>query len=210
MIKIISADIRMAWRKALIQLARSIEWAGVAKGGLLKRVHSYRFRSCGARVSFCATDSFTYENTTVGSDVLIGRGAILWATDAHLTIGSKVIIGPGLVVMTGNHNIGEIGQFMCDVHAKRGKDDEDVTIADDVWIGARVTILKGVTVGRGSVVGAGSVVTKSIAPYMIVAGNPARNLRARWPLEVILQHETILYDERKRLSEVELRLAGHR
>jgi maltose O-acetyltransferase len=47
-------------------------------------------------------------------------------------------------------------------------------IEDDVWIGFNSTILKGVTIGKGAVVGAGSVVTKDVAAYTIVAGNPAK------------------------------------
>jgi acetyltransferase-like isoleucine patch superfamily enzyme len=51
-----------------------------------------------------------------------------------------------------------------------------VLIEDDVWIGAGAIILPGVKVGKKSVVGAGSVVTKDVAPYTIVAGNPARQI----------------------------------
>jgi acetyltransferase-like isoleucine patch superfamily enzyme len=44
-------------------------------------------------------------------------------------------------------------------------------------IGSGAVILCGVTIGEGAVVGAGSVVTKDVAPFTIVAGNPARMLR---------------------------------
>ena len=53
-----------------------------------------------------------------------------------------------------------------------------VRIGDDVWIGAGAVLLPGVTVGRGSVVGAGSVVTADVPPMTVVAGTPARVLRA--------------------------------
>jgi len=49
-----------------------------------------------------------------------------------------------------------------------------VTIEDDVWIGTNCTILKGVTIGRGAVIAAGAVVTRSVPPFTVVAGNPAR------------------------------------
>lgn len=53
-------------------------------------------------------------------------------------------------------------------------------IANDVWIGQDVLMARDITVGTGAVIAAGSVVTKSVAPYMIVGGNPARVIRPRF------------------------------
>ena len=47
-------------------------------------------------------------------------------------------------------------------------------IEDCAWICFKASILKGVTIGRGAIVAAGAVVTKDVAPYTMVAGNPAR------------------------------------
>jgi phosphonate metabolism protein (transferase hexapeptide repeat family) len=58
---------------------------------------------------------------------------------------------------------------------------QTVTIGHDVWIGHGAIVLSGRTIGTGAVVGAGSVVTKDVAPYTIVAGNPARVIRPRFP-----------------------------
>ena len=54
-------------------------------------------------------------------------------------------------------------------------------IGHDTWIGHGAIIKPGVTLGHGSVVGSGAVVTRDVAPYTIVAGNPARVLRERQP-----------------------------
>ena len=61
----------------------------------------------------------------------------------------------------------------------------DVIIGNDVWIGTHSTILSGVNIGDGAVIGACSVVTQNVPPYGIVAGNPAKFIKKRFPDEVI-------------------------
>lgn len=58
-------------------------------------------------------------------------------------------------------------------------------IGNDVWIGESALIRGGVVIGDGAVVGMGSVVTRSVAPYAIVAGNPARMIRMRFDSAVV-------------------------
>ena len=59
-----------------------------------------------------------------------------------------------------------------------------VSIGHDVWIGHGAIILPGRTVGTGAVVAAGAVVSRDVAAYTIVAGNPARMIRRRFPEDV--------------------------
>ena len=56
---------------------------------------------------------------------------------------------------------------------------DPVIIEDDVWIGLNAVILQGVTIGRGTIVGAGAVVNKSIPPWSIAVGVPARVIGRR-------------------------------
>jgi acetyltransferase-like isoleucine patch superfamily enzyme len=52
-----------------------------------------------------------------------------------------------------------------------------IVLEDRVWVGVRAIILKGVTIGHDSVVAAGAVVTRSVPPFSLCAGNPARVVR---------------------------------
>jgi virginiamycin A acetyltransferase len=61
----------------------------------------------------------------------------------------------------------------------------DTVVGNDVWIGHGALILPGVRIGSGAIIGAGAVVARDIAPYSIVAGNPARLVRLRFPPEVV-------------------------
>lgn len=61
----------------------------------------------------------------------------------------------------------------------------DTVIGNDVWIGYNATILPGVKVGHGAIIGAHAVVAKDVAPYTIVAGNPALAIRQRFSEEQV-------------------------
>lgn len=70
--------------------------------------------------------------------------------------------------------------FPCTSYGK-----ETPTIGNDVWIGNDVVIFSGVDIGDGAVVAGQSVVTKSVPPYAVVAGNPARIVKYRFDKESV-------------------------
>lgn len=114
-----------------------------------------------------------HRNTFIGNNSGIGRRCEI---NNGVTIGENVMMGPDVIIYTQNH---------CTTNTeipmrKQGMTElRPVTIEDDVWIGARVCILPGVTIGHGSVVGACAVVSKSIPPYSVAVGNPARVVKVR-------------------------------
>lgn len=61
----------------------------------------------------------------------------------------------------------------------------DIIIGNDVWIGYDAVIMAGVTIGDGAIIGTHAVVTKDVAPYSIVGGVPAREIRKRFAPEVV-------------------------
>lgn len=114
-------------------------------------------------------------NLTVGDEASIAHHVDCYCVD-RLTIGSHATVSQYAFLCTASHD-------PADPHMKLIT--APVTIADQVWICAGAFIGMGVTVGEGAVAGAMSVVTKSIDPWTIVAGNPARTIRKR-----VLQHDT--------------------
>jgi acetyltransferase-like isoleucine patch superfamily enzyme len=162
------------------------------------------FGSHGRRFRFDPGGFYSYPNVRVGDDSNLGFRPILIAALSEIRIGHHVLFGPEVVIIGGGHNTTVPGRFMCDVFEKTGNEDLGVTIEDDVWIGARAVILHGVSVGRGSVIGAGSIVTKSVPPYAIAAGNPAKIIRFRWDVDTILRHEGTLYPPPERYPREQL------
>ena len=69
----------------------------------------------------------------------------------------------------------------------RHHDEPKIIVGNDVWIGQGVSIVRkeGLTIGDGAVIGSGAVVTKSVPPYAIVAGVPAKVIKYRFSEEVI-------------------------
>ncbi|WP_428225127.1 CatB-related O-acetyltransferase [Flavobacterium sp.] len=61
----------------------------------------------------------------------------------------------------------------------------DTVIGNDVWIGHNATIMAGVTIGDGAIIATNATVTRDVAPYTIVGGNPAQLIRKRFSNEVI-------------------------
>src|SRR5690606_6929923 len=63
----------------------------------------------------------------------------------------------------------------------------DTMIGHDVWIGHGALILPGARIGNGVIIGAGAVVAGEVADYAVVAGNPARVIRMRFPPDVVAE-----------------------
>jgi virginiamycin A acetyltransferase len=105
-----------------------------------------------------------------------------------LEIGRFCSIADNVTIMLGgNHRVDWITTFPFSVLFDEFKNipghphsKGDVIIGNDVWIGQGALILSGVTVGDGSVIAAHAVVTKSVPPYAIVGGNPAKLIRFRF------------------------------
>jgi maltose O-acetyltransferase len=108
---------------------------------------------------------------TVGAAFKVGEGVLL---DGHapITIGNHVFLGHRVMVLTGTHD-----PELRGAERQRRVGARPVVIEDGVWVCSGAIIGPGVTLGAHSVVGPGAVVLRNVAPYTIVAGNPARRVR---------------------------------
>jgi acetyltransferase-like isoleucine patch superfamily enzyme len=113
---------------------------------------------------------------------------------AHASItggGSCVIadfagISSGARILSGTDDFGGVGLTGPTVPAEfRAVERGVVTVESHVVVGANAVVLPNVTIGEGAVVGAGSVVTKSLEPWFVYVGAPARPLKPRRREEVL-------------------------
>lgn len=114
----------------------------------------------------------------INSDAIIKIGDNTRINGSCIHAKKRIEIGQNCLIAANCHIFDcNSHQLMMDNTSQR-KDSKaipkPVIVEDDVWICANSLILPGVTIGKGSVVGAGSVVTKSVLPYTLVAGNPAK------------------------------------
>ena len=106
-------------------------------------------------------DVFIGDNTRIGlSNVLIGP----------IEIGSNVMTAQHVALSGLNHGFEDISLPPSRQKVSTAK----IVIEDDAWIGANAVIVPGVIIGKHAIVGAGSVVTKSVPPYSVAVGNPAK------------------------------------
>lgn len=118
-------------------------------------------------------------------------------------IGDKLIIGKFCAIASGvefimngaNHQLNSISTYPfyimgngwekamptpCSLPYKG-----DTVIGNDVWIGQNSVIMPGVHIGDGAIIAANSIVTKNVAPYTIVGGNPAQVIKKRFDDELV-------------------------
>lgn len=165
-------------------------WAGlpdVARGFLRKAVNPHNL----TQVHLAHLVARRPGQFSIG-DFTYGRPKVRFAeSGAGLTIGRYGSIADGVeVLLGGNHRTDWVTTYPFPAlpglwpEAGLGQDFAGtrgpVSIGHDVWIGSQAMILSGVSIGDGAVIAARSVVTRDVAPYAIVAGNPGRVIRSRF------------------------------
>jgi chloramphenicol O-acetyltransferase type B len=111
----------------------------------------------------------------------------------HLTIGKYCSFAKGVTIHLGSeHRPDWATTYPFNIYWPQANNIQghplskgNVTIGNDVWIATEALILSGVTIGDGAVIGARSVISRDVAPYSIVAGNPAKTIRTRFAPETV-------------------------
>ncbi len=124
-------------------------------------LHVYNFRN------------LPHAGIRIGRDSLIGEFNVLRG-QGGIQIGDRVYTSPLVQLVAVNHCYSDPARPFLD----QGITAQGITIEDDVWIGAGAVIVDGVHIGSGAVVAAGAVVTKDVPSHTVVAGVPARAVRA--------------------------------
>ncbi|WP_310503357.1 acyltransferase [Mucilaginibacter sp. X4EP1] len=120
-------------------------------------------------------EDFATVNNGVG-DVIIGNNCGIGLSNVIIgpvTMGNYVMLAQNIVISGLNHGYEDISlpPRLQKVTTKQ------ITINDDVWIGANCVVTAGITIGKHAIVGAGSVVTKDIPEFCVAVGNPAKVIK---------------------------------
>ncbi|MDI7494499.1 acyltransferase [Cronobacter dublinensis] len=115
-----------------------------------------------------------------GAKIIIGKDTRVHGSCIHayelIQIGNRCLIAANCQIIDGNGHELSADNVMNRINTTSGS--SPVIIEDDVWICTGAIILPGVTIGRGSVVAAGSIVTKSIPPFCMYGGSPAKFIKS--------------------------------
>lgn len=106
---------------------------------------------------------------TMGAYSCLSADVDCYTVDA-ITLGDNVTVSQGAKLCTASH---DISSSIMELSYR------PITIGNNAWVAGWAIVLPGVTIGEGAVVAAGSVVTKDVAPWAVVGGNPARVVKRR-------------------------------
>jgi acetyltransferase-like isoleucine patch superfamily enzyme len=136
--------------------------------------------------AYSTIEDFSAINNGVGP-VIIGDRTKIGLSNTIIgpvTIGNDIRLAQNVTLSGLNHNYTDVN---IPIHAQ-GVSTAPIVIEDETWIGANVVIVAGVTIGKHCIIAAGSIVTKSIPPYSVAVGNPARVLKK-------YNHETKIWEK---------------
>ena len=173
--KLLNAAWSIADPRNYLHILRLIHYYGYS------HVRERRKLSAGKGTGISPNVSFRNgERISMGRDCHIGERCYLWAGDStgRIILGDYVSLAPEVFITASDYRF-ETGKPF----RQQPKDERDIRIGNDVWLGAQVVVTAGVSIGDGCIVGAGAVVTKNLPAGSIAAGVPAKVIGKREPAQ---------------------------
>jgi acetyltransferase-like isoleucine patch superfamily enzyme len=188
--------------KSILKNPLTIWLVRLIKAKLLERKHKSKSLKIGymaiANNSKFGVYNTIYENVSL-NEVELGDFTYIAGNTSisKTTIGKFCSIGPNCKIGLGKHPsntfVSSHPIFFSDLKQaqisfadkKYFEEFENITIGNDVWLGADIIVVDGVNISDGVIVAAGSVVTKDIPPYAIVGGVPAKIIKYRFEKDEI-------------------------
>jgi acetyltransferase-like isoleucine patch superfamily enzyme len=121
--------------------------------------------------SYVGAHAYVTDEVTFGDDCTLNPYAM---ARGRVRAGSGVRVGAHSALLGFNHSTDPGSPVFTQPLRSKG-----IVLGDDVWIGSHATVLDGVTIGSHAVIGGGAVVTRDVADWAVVAGNPARAIGDR-------------------------------
>ena len=110
-------------------------------------------------------------------------------------IGKYCQLGADVAIHSTNHPVHYLTTYinknLFEGELSKFKEIKKITIGHDVWIGHNAIIVGNVSIGNGAIIASGAIVTKDVAPYSIVAGVPAKEIKKRFSESIINEIEAL-------------------
>lgn len=144
---------------------------------------------------FLAQNAFVNFDSQIGGSLSLGewsiiRSPIVIKGGKEVVFGKYCAVGWGVKLQTSSHdmnfvNVNNAFQQFMKFQSVMKQVDHGITIGNSVWIADKAFILPGVKIGDGAVIGANAIVSKDVAPYSVVTGIPAREIKKRFSDNII-------------------------
>jgi len=161
---------------------------------MLKRLlRSFYHKVLADQEPYFMAENKKYSGYQIGVGTYGWPEILYYDAGATLKIGNYCSIAPGVrILLGGEHHVEYVTTYPFSLLLNEARSlpgypysKGDVIIGNDVWIGQDAMILSGVCIGDGAVVAGRSVVTRDVAPYSVVAGDPARHIKFRFSQDTI-------------------------
>lgn len=157
----------LAWRLTAASVYRLIPTRLFGLRNMVLRLFGARIKRTA--LVYPGVRIYSPAHLTLGPRSCLSAGVDCYCVD-RIDIGADVTVSQEAFLCTASHDLDDPGRRLMTAPIRIGR---------GAWVFARAIILPGVTLGEGSVAAAGAVVTRDVADFAVVAGNPARQVRMR-------------------------------